>query len=134
MSHSVSASSRDVPYTVSLSDGSHHWLSDVAPGQGGGDAGPGPHEILLSALGACTAITLGMYARRKTIALSGIDVLLDILQEDGSPRTQTRIARTLTLHGDLSDAQRQRLLEIADACPIHRLLAGDVTIETRLQD
>jgi putative redox protein len=134
MSHSISASADGLPYTVALSDGSHRWLSDVPPAQGGADAGPAPHELLLSALGACTAITLAMYARRKSIALDGIDVILDIQQEGGQPTTKTRIARTVTLRGALSGEQRQRLLEIADACPIHRLLSGEVSIETRLLD
>ena len=76
----VNASLGATPYRVTLGDDSHQWLSDVPAALGGGDSGPSPHEILLSALGACTAITVAMYAQRKEWPLEGIDVQLDIVE------------------------------------------------------
>ena len=75
----VNASLGTTPYRVTLGDDSHQWLSDVPAALGGGDSGPSPHEILLSALGACTAITVAMYAQRKEWPLEGIDVQLNIV-------------------------------------------------------
>lgn len=75
----VNASLGTTPYRVTLGDDSHQWLSDVPAALGSGD-GPSPHEILLSALGACTAITVAMYAQRKEWPLEGIDVQLNIVE------------------------------------------------------
>ncbi|WP_241357069.1 OsmC family protein, partial [Escherichia coli] len=77
----VNASLGTTPYRVTLGDDSHQWLSDVPAALGGADSGPSPHEILLSALGACTAITVAMYAQRKEWPLEGIDVQLNIVEE-----------------------------------------------------
>ncbi|WP_179403202.1 OsmC family protein [Burkholderia guangdongensis] len=119
-----------IPYRVTLNAGAHELTADVVERLGGHDAGPDPHELLLSALGACTAITVAMYAQRKEIALDGIDVRLEITDErTGQP---TKIARAITLSGALTDAQRARLLEIANICPIHRLLTGTVEIDSHL--
>ncbi len=110
----VNASLGATPYRVTLGDDSHQWLSDVPAALGGGDSGPSPHEILLSALGACTAITVAMYAQRKEWPLEGIDVQLDIVEERTKPEPFTHIRRDIRLAGDLDAEQRQRLLEIAN--------------------
>lgn len=129
MTHTVTAMLGPVPYRVTLSEGTHRWLADLALPETG-HAGPDPHELLLSSLGACTAITLGLYAQRKGWVIEETHVVLNILSEGGTPHT-TRIERDIELLGALDHEQRLRLLDIANACPIHKLLRGTVDIETR---
>jgi len=128
----ASASIGAVPYTVTLGDGSHEWLGDEPLADGGADAGPSPKALLLSSLGACTAITRKMYAARKQWPLEGVQVQL-ALNPDGVPPTGgNRIERRIELLGALDDEQRQRLLQIANACPVHKLLTGEIDIVSSL--
>ncbi|MBX3040881.1 MAG: OsmC family protein [Bdellovibrionaceae bacterium] len=107
----------------------HELIADEAVVPGGGDTGPNPHELIEAALTACTIVTLQLYANRKQWPLESADVSVRITQEDSNG---TVISRQLTLKGDLSDEQRTRLLEIANKCPIHRLLTGSLQIQTEL--
>lgn len=122
----------DISCQVTLTNGVHRWLSDVSHGLGGVNSGPDPHQLLLSALGACTAITVSMYAKRKAIPLAGIHVELSIVEEQQIASTRTEIVSTITLHGELEHTQRLRLLQVANACPIHSLLNGAVDIHSQL--
>lgn len=128
----VSASLGNIAYQVKLVSEQQHWLSDVPRELGGGDTGPDPHQLLLSALGACTSITVAMYAQRKGLPLESIEVQLSYQQEPTKQLAQSRISRDITLHGPLSDEQRQRLLEIANACPIHKVLSNPIAIDSQL--
>ena len=129
--HVVTASSDAEPFRVSLGDDAgHRWTADEAVDDGGANAGPDPKSLLLSSLGACTAITLRMYAARKGWPLAGVDVELRI-GTAGAP-DNTTIERRIDLHGDLDAEQRARLLQIANACPVHKLLTGSIQIESSL--
>ena len=114
--------------------GEHRLLADEPVSVGGADAGPAPLDFVMAGLGACTSMTLRMYAERKGIPLTRISVSLghDMVVIDGVKRD--RILRKITLDGDLSGDQRARLLEIANKCPVHRALAQPLVIESRLAD
>ena len=128
----VWASSGGAPYEVVLTDDlGHRWLADEPLDDGGANIGPSPHRLLLSALGACTAITVRMYAARKGWPLDGIDVEL-AFNPDGKPASGSDIRRSIKLHGTLDEAQRERLLQVANACPIHKVLTGEVRIASTL--
>ena len=134
MIHSAQAQSSNIPYRITLTDGrGHTWYADEPVADGGADTAPNPMQLVLSALGACTAITLQMYAGRKQWPLTFIDVDLK-LNPDGKPADANQITRSITLHGELDDEQRQRLLQIANACPVHKLLEGNVSIPTALAE
>ena len=104
----------------------HRIRSDEEVEKGGEDTGATPHELLLAALGSCTAMTLKVYAQRKGWPLQDIKVTLNGVSGEGA----YIITRQVAIHGDLDAEQRQRLLEIADKCPVHRTLTGEIAINT----
>jgi uncharacterized OsmC-like protein len=124
---------------VEIQAGRHVLIADEPAGVGD-DLGPTPYDLLLASLGACTAMTLRLYAARKGWPLSGVSVQLahDRAHADDSRDCETtpcrveRIERIVSLAGPLSDEQRDRLLEIAEKCPVHRTLMGEMRIVTRL--
>ncbi|MCK9488657.1 MAG: OsmC family protein [Xanthomonadales bacterium] len=130
----VLARSTGTDYIVELGNpAGHHWRADEPAALGGGDTAPDPMQLVLSALGACTAITLRMYAKRKGWPLQQVDVEL-ALNPAGKPASGNDIVRHLTVTGDLDAGQRERLVQIANACPVHKLLAGDIRIDTALAE
>jgi putative redox protein len=116
------------PYLVTHQADRHTWLTDEPTDLGGGDAAPAPYELLLSSLGACTSITLKMYAARKGWPLANVNVTLTL----ETAETGSRIERRIVLHGELSNEQRERLLQVANACPVHKSLSQPITISTSL--
>jgi putative redox protein len=123
-----------------ISVGPHRLLADEPEASGGRDEGPDPYELLLAALGSCTNMTLRMYADRKRWSLKEIRVAVthsknyanDCLSCEQPAAMLDRIDRRITLIGELSAEQRQRLLEIANLCPVHKTLTSRVDIKTEL--
>lgn len=127
-------------FAVAISASGHSWIADEPVSVGGDNSGPSPYQLLSSALGACTAMTIRMYARHKELPLERVKVELhhekvhakDCAECDTKAGKIDRIQRTILLEGDLTDEQRQRLLEIADKCPVHRTLNSEVLVESKL--
>lgn len=116
------------PLQQKLTAGDLHFLSDAYPSNGGDGTGPTPHEYLGAALAACTSMTLKMYANRKSMSLKNAIVTVDIERVND---VET-FARDIQLQGDLSMEEKERLIEIANKCPIHKALAGTIEIKTQL--
>lgn len=104
----------------------HIISADVSAEEGGGDAGPSPHDLYDAAISACKALTVLWYARHKNLALENVEVTTE---RDASDERKGvyRLAATVHLTGDLTDAQRQELLAVAAKCPIHKLMTATTT-------
>lgn len=124
---SVNVSSNGSRFGQDIAIRQFQLTADEPTSLGGDDRGPTPTELVMAGLGSCKAITIQMYAERKGWPLESVSVAV----ESQTVERQTMIFAHLTLEGDLSDEQRDRLREIGDRCPVHRLLAGTVDIQTR---
>lgn len=133
-------------FTQQVRSRSHRLVADEPTSIGGADLGPGPYELLLAGLGACTSMTLRMYADHKQWPLQGVRVELEhdrVHAEDcetcsdeqraGGGRLD-KITRRIRVDGDLDQEQRERLLEIANRCPVHRTLTGEIHVHSELED
>lgn len=132
---------RSVPgtrFTQEVQAGNHELIGDEPVSVGGDDRGPGPYDYLLTALGTCKAMTMSMYAKRKGIELESVEVRLDhgrIHSKDcedcETPNALLdEIQVQILLKGNLDEAERERLMEIATRCPVHRTLVSEVKIRT----
>lgn len=129
MAHAV-ATIGTTDWATTVVAGRHSLVVDEPAALGGQDAGPAPYDVLLASLGACTAITLRMYAGRKGWPLTAVEVDLR-LHKDGD---RSKIDRVLHLTGDLDDAQRARLADIAERTPVTLTLKAGADIATRLAE
>jgi putative redox protein len=130
---------KDHKFTQHVSTSSHYWLADEPVSVGGKNTGPDPYEHLLAALGACTSMTLRMYAQRKKLAIQHIKVELTHTrnyQDDCNNCEQQNgieaIVRNISFVGDLDEQQKARFLEIADKCPVHKTIHNDVAVISKL--
>ena len=127
-------------YTQEIIAGGHRLIADE-PRPFGDDAGPSPYDLLLSALGACTSMTVRMYANKKGLPLEQVRVSLrhsrihaqDCADCETKQGMVDHIDRDIELIGDLDDAQREKLLSIAERCPVHRTLTSSVHVSTSLR-
>lgn len=116
-------------YQTTLTVRTHSFAADEPVDVGGGDTAPTPVELLLGGVAACTAITLRMYAQRKAWPLEGVEVRVDYT----STPTPTMV-KHITMRGTLDAIQQARMLEIAEACPVAKLLRSGVAMESRLAE
>ena len=139
MSRRVVVDGGRLQYRQNISVGHHLYQSDEPVNAGGRDAGPDPYELLLSALGSCVGITLRIYADRKQWPLEAVRVELswarvhmaDCVACDSGFELVDGIEMELSFVGDLSESQRERLLQIANKCPVHRTLSSPIQIRAR---
>ena len=124
-----------------VSSDDHNWLSDEPVKMGGDNLGPDPYEQLLASLGTCTSMTLRMYANHKGWPVDDIKVQLkhsrihkkDCEQPDNKQCKVEMLEKTLTIEGDLDESQQQRLVEVADRCPVHKTLLGELEISSNFK-
>src|SRR5580704_1548741 len=142
MARDVVVTSGNSRFLQEISIGPHRIQADEPVDAGGGDEGPDPYGLLLSALGACTGMTIRMYADGKGWPLRMVRTRLrhrkihaqDCADCETKEGLVDLIEMEILLEGELSDEHRQRLLEIADKCPVHRTLTSEIRIESRLSD
>jgi putative redox protein len=136
----VVAETREGKFQQAVTVGPHHLLADEPVAAGGLDSGLSPYELLVAGLGACTAMTLRLYAEQKKLPLARVTVTLSHakIHAEDCETCETkegmldRIERTIALEGPLDAGQRARMLEIADRCPVHRTLTSEIDIRTTL--
>ncbi len=123
---------------VKLSNGRHEWAADEPLDPGGTDTGPNPYELLLGSLAACTCVTLAWYCRHKNIALESVSTTYDFSRVHADDCKDCdvpdrgfieKITSNVHITGDFDEAQRKRLAQIAQRCPVHKTLAHGVAFE-----
>ncbi len=116
-------------YRTELSNGRHKFFADEPASVGGSDTAPAPDELLEAALASCSAITIKMYAERKNWVLATAEVSVSLERINGN----TTLSRTIFLEGELTDEQKQRLVQIAKLCPVSKSLSGTIEMFTTLK-
>jgi len=124
----TTASIASTAYRAEIRNGRHELTADEPLNLGGGDTGPTPDELLEAALASCTAITLRMYANRKEWPVTEINVAVNLERKDD----KTIMTRNIQIEGAIDATQRERLLQIAKACPVSKTLSGPIDINTQI--
>jgi putative redox protein len=129
----VKVSIGEEQYLTHVNIRQHHLVADEPEDLGGKDLGATPYELLLAALGSCTVITLKMYSQNKKWDLQQVNAELNLSTEVVDGQKKTTLYRNISLEGNLDETQRERLLQIAKACPVAKLLVGNIEIESKLK-
>jgi putative redox protein len=125
--------SQEGHYRQDINTGKYKINADAPKAVGGEETAPDPHELLLAALGACSSITMQMYAKRKGYPLDAVNIeLSESKQEDAPGQTTVVISKSIKVSGDLTDEQVNDLKAIADKCPVHKLISGNKQINTTI--
>jgi putative redox protein len=140
--HVVVRETRNSKFQQTVTSGPHQMLADEPVAVGGQDSGPGPYDFVLAGLGACTSMTMRMYADRKSLPLDRVTVTLkhskihaaDCAECETRDGMLDQIDRVISIEGALDADQRKRLMEIADKCPVHRTLTSEIHIVTGVAD
>ena len=138
MARNVRVDEGQIRFVQNITVGPHSLQGDESVDVGGSDAGANPHELLLAALGTCASITVRMYAERKQWPLDGVRIELSYAQThssatgSGDGKNADEIEMDISFWGYLSDEQRERLLQVAGKCPVHRILTSSIPIRTKL--
>lgn len=128
----------EAKYTLDIQAGKHLFKADEPESIGGNDFGPTPYDLLLASLGACTAITMRMYANRKGWPVEDIEIHLNHNKEhlqdcedcDSASAKIDVIERSIKINGDLDEKQRKRMMQIADKCPVHKTLHNEIRVDS----
>jgi putative redox protein len=140
--HVVVRETRNSKFQQTVTIGPHRLLADEPAAAGGEDTGPGPYDFVLAGLGACTSMTMRLYAERKSLPLERVTVTLkhskihaeDCAECETKAGMLDQIERVIAMEGTLDPEQRKKLMEIADKCPVHRTLTSEIHIVTRAAD
>ena len=128
----VTATIDGAPYATRIGIRDHALIGDEPVDEGGANAGPKAHELLCASLASCTAITIRMYADRKGWPLKSVHVAVDLERIVVGGAVSSTFRMAVHVEGDLDDAQRARVLQIAGMCPVHKTLTHPIAIEARL--
>jgi putative redox protein len=128
----VTSSTTKEKYKTQIKTDNHSFIVDEPLDVGGKDLGPKPGELLAASLASCTGITLRMYADRKGWDLR--ETMIEVALENNASVNNSKFTMNIRLFGNLDDTQRLRLLEIANNCPVHRILENPILIQTVLKD
>ena len=132
MSKEISVRLGNTNYACTINDGRHEWLMDEPVESGGNDIAHDPYAALLASLGSCSAITMKMYAQRKGWPVEDIEIKLSLITQIVEGKRESVFTRNVFVKGNLTNEQLLRLEHIATACPVSKILEGDIIVETTL--
>ena len=128
----VQASIGRETYKTQINVREHRLIADELPDNGGKDLGPTPHEYILAGLASCTASTLRMYTDRKGWPVEKISLELSLVTEKTKEGQVSHISNNIHIEGNIDEEQKQRMIEIAEKCPVHRILTNTILIKTQI--
>ena len=132
MSKEISVRLGNINYACSVTDGRHKWMMDEPVDSGGNDIAHDPYSALLASIGSCSAITMKMYAQRKDWQVEEIEIKMSLTVQTVAGKKESVFTRNIFVKGNLNNEQLTRLEQIATACPVSRVLEGDILVETGL--